>query len=66
MTIINTNRLRLSVRTFRRDYGEWFRDFTLGRYISADHGKLRRETNLYLTAFGIVAHLKWRPDGKRT
>lgn len=65
MDIINTNHLRVSVRTFRRGYGERFFDIHCGAYRSSDHGKSRPERNIYLRAAGIVAELKFRPDGKR-
>lgn len=64
MDIINTNHLRISVRTFRRNYGERFTDVEYGMYRSKDHGKLRPERNYYVHAAGIVAELKIRPDGK--
>lgn len=62
--IINTNRLRFTVRRFSPGYSERFSDFSCGTYRSGDHGKPRKETNMYLHAFGIVANVKWRPDGK--
>ena len=65
MNIINTNRLRISVRTCRRGYGEHFLDLSYGSYRSRDHGKPRRERNYFAHAIGIVAELKFRPDGKR-
>lgn len=64
--IINSNRLRVTVRLFRRGYGERFGDFRFGAYCSSDHGKPRLERNFYATALGIVADIKWRPDGKRS
>lgn len=65
MDIINTNHLRISVRRFRHVYGERFADFTCGSYGSRDHGQPRLERNYYLKALGIVADVKYRPDGKR-
>lgn len=65
MDIVNTNRLRVSVRPYRREYAERFTDVRFGAYNTADHGMPRRERNWYATLLGIVAHVKWRPDGKR-
>lgn len=64
MELINTNRLRISIRFFRRGYAERMTDLCWGRYYSGDHGKPRLETNYYFNGFGLVAHVKWRPDGK--
>lgn len=64
MDLINTNRLRVSLRTFRRGYGERFGDFHRGMYRSSDHGKPRPERNYVMHAIGLVGHIKWRPDGK--
>lgn len=65
MNIVNSNRLRVSIRFVRRGYGERFCDMSFGTYRSADHGKPRPERNFYAHAVGIVADMKWRPDGKR-
>lgn len=65
MDIINSNRLRVSVRTFRRGYGERFSDWQFGAYRSSDHGKPRQERNFSAHVLGMVTHVKWRPDGKR-
>lgn len=64
MDIINTNRIRVSVRRYRRGYGERVRDFSYGTYNSSDHGKPCMETNFFLHVWGIVANMKYRPDGK--
>lgn len=64
MDIINTNHLRVSVRRFRRGYGERFGDLQFGSYRSNDHGKPRPERTFYAHALGIVADVKYRPDGK--
>ncbi len=66
MDIVNTNRLRITVRTVRRNYGERIRDLQFGSWFSSDHGKPRRERTWYASALGVVAFLKWRPDGKVT
>lgn len=66
MDVINTNRLRISIRRFRRKYGEYFSAFSFGSYRSSDHGKPRFETNYFARFLGLVAELKWRPDGKFT
>lgn len=65
MDLINTNRLRVSVRAFRNGYGERFLDFAAGSYRSSDHCKPRLERNYYAHALGVIAHVKYRPDGKR-
>lgn len=65
MDIINSNRLRVSVRRFRDVYGERFSNFSYGSYRSSDHGKPRMETNYFAHVLGIVANVKYRPDGKR-
>lgn len=65
MDIINSNRLRVSARTFRPGYGERFNAAHHGTYWSADHDKRRREWNYFAQACGIVVNVKWRPDGKR-
>lgn len=65
MDIINTNHLRVSVRFFRSGYGERFSDLNFGSYASSDHGKPRQERNYYAHALGVVADMKYRPDGKR-
>lgn len=66
MELVNTDRLRVSVRFYRPESAERLSDFHAGSYRSADHGMPRPERNLYLHAFGIVAQMKWRPDGKGT
>jgi hypothetical protein len=65
MDIINTNRLRVSVRLFRKAYGEYFSALSLGSYRSSDHSMPRLETTYFARALGIVADVKWRPDGKK-
>ena len=65
MDLVNTNRLRVSVRTARPAYGERAWDWTHGSYRSSDHGKPRRETTWYAHIGGLVVNVKWRPDGKR-
>lgn len=65
MELVSTNRLRVSLRRYRPEFSERLSDFSAGTYKSGDHGMPRPETNLYLHALGIVAHVKWRPDGKR-
>jgi hypothetical protein len=62
--IINSNRLRVSLRFFRPGYAERFWDFGYGSWHSSDHGKPRLETTIHAKALGIVADVKWRPDGK--
>jgi len=64
MDIINTNRLRVSIRLFQRGFGERFLDLRWGGYKSGDHLKPRLESNYHAQALGVVAHMKWRPDGK--
>lgn len=60
MELVNTNRLRVSV----------YRDvFSRGRprcgaYKSLDHGGTRLERNVFVSAYGLTALMKWRPDGK--
>lgn len=66
MELINTNRLRVSLRLFRRGYGERLRDVSYGAYRSSDHDKPRAERNYYAHGLGMVVRLKWRPDGKST
>jgi hypothetical protein len=65
MDIINTNRLRVSVRLFRPLYGERFTNFSFGSYRSSDHGKPRLERNYFGRVLGVIADVKYRPDGKR-
>lgn len=65
MDLINTNRLRVSLRTARSAFGESVFDWRMGSYRSSDHGKPRKETTWYAHVGGIVANVKWRPDGKR-
>jgi hypothetical protein len=64
MELINTNRLRLSARTFRRGYAESFRWWRWTTYHSSDHDKPRLENNCVLETCGLVLSAKWRPDGR--
>lgn len=64
MDLCNTNRLRVSVRLYSRDFAERFADAHCGSYKSGDHGMPRLETNWYAQILGVVVHVKWRPDGK--
>lgn len=65
MDIINSNHLRVTCRTIRRECGEQMTDAYFMRYHSADHGKARRETTLAASLLGLCVDVKWRPDGKR-
>lgn len=64
MDIINTRRLRVSVRLFNLGYGERFRVWSLVTYKSRDHGRPRQETNVHGTVLGVRWEVKWRPDGR--
>jgi hypothetical protein len=66
MTLINTNRLRISVSDAKRvcGYAHRSRRISFHRYKSSDHGQPRQETNLVLDVFDWHLSLKWRPDGK--
>ena len=64
MDIINTNRLRVSLRLANRNYGERAWDWNYGTYLSRDHVKERPERTYYAHLGGIVAHVKVRPQGK--
>jgi hypothetical protein len=59
MNLINSNRLRVTVR--RDVLGH---RLSCGKYMSGDHAKPRLETNVILSGFGVTVHIKWRPDGK--
>jgi hypothetical protein len=62
--IINTRRLRVSVRLFNRGYGEQFQWWHFGIYKSRDHGRPRQETTLHGALMGVQWDVKWRPDGR--
>lgn len=64
MDILNTRRLRVSVRLFNPGYGERFRWWRLGTYTSRDHGRPRQETNVYGAILGVQWEVKWRPAGR--
>lgn len=64
MDLVNTNRLRLSARTFRRGYAERPHLFRVTSWKSSDHDKPRQETTVVLETLGLVLSAKWRPDGK--
>lgn len=64
MDIINTRRLRVSVRMFNPGYAERFRVWSFCSYKSRDHGRPRQETNLSGALLGVQWHFKWRPDGR--
>jgi hypothetical protein len=64
MSEINTNRLRASVRLFRRDYSEKFRFFKFTTWKSRDHDMPRQETTFVVQLLWLVLSVKWRPDGK--
>jgi len=64
MDLINTNRLRLSARTYRRDWAEEPRLFRVTSWKSRDHDRPRHETTVVVETAGLVLSGKWRPDGK--
>lgn len=64
MDIINTRRLRVTVRRFNRAYGESFRWWIVGYYKSRDHGRPRQESNYHGALAGVLWNVKWRPDGR--
>lgn len=64
MNLVNTNRLRVTLRRQNPGYGERFCYFHLNRYASRDHGKPRAESNVNAQVLGMVCAVKWRPDGK--
>lgn len=66
MNLVDTRRLRVTVRRFNPGYGERFQLWSFGTYRSSDHGKPRQETNVSGAVVGMQWHVKWRPDGKST
>lgn len=65
-TILNTNRLRVSLSDAKRvaGYSQRSRRVSFHKYPSSDHGQARQETNLVLDVFDWHFSIKWRPDGK--
>lgn len=64
MNLVNTTRLRVTVRRFNPGYGERFHLWSLDTYRSSDHGRSRPETNVSGAVIGVQWHVKWRPDGR--
>lgn len=63
MELLNTNRVRISLINLRRHWdAPWL---LFGHYLSADHGKVRKEHTWSAALFGRQISLKWRPDGKQ-
>lgn len=61
---MNTNHLRIGLRTFNRGYSERFHLFRITTYMSSDHDKPRQESNYVIECLGLILSIKWRPDGK--